>query len=247
MLMTARGSLAIAALAFHTVVVPLPALAQSDRVPSAIIPAPQSSPLITRKTAMVAGLLFGAAMLGDRGIREGAQEFRGNTTNSFATVGNTFGEWTVVVPALSAGYLAGVISGSNDLKRVMLHAGAAAALATGLSSSLKYTIGRTRPPFAGDPDQFRPFSGSNSFPSGHTATAFAIATAIADETDDGWSDYLLYGAATLTAVSRINDDRHWASDVLIGGLIGHLSAKWVTKQMGPVRVSPAGVTVNLQF
>jgi membrane-associated phospholipid phosphatase len=247
MLMIARGSFAIAALAFHTAVVPLPALAQADRVPSAIVPAPQSSPIITRRTAMVAGLLFGAALLGDRGIREGAQEFRGSTTNSFARVGNTFGEWTVVVPALSAGYLAGVISGSSDLKRVMFHAGAAAALATGVSSSLKYSIGRTRPPIAGDPDRFRPFSGSNSFPSGHTAVAFALATSIADETDDGWSDYLVYGAATLTAVSRINDDRHWASDVLVGGLIGHLSAKWVTKQMGPVRVSPVGVTVYLQF
>jgi membrane-associated phospholipid phosphatase len=148
---------------------------------------------------------------------------------------------------LSAGYLAGELAGTRDLKRVMLHAGAAAALATGISSSLKYTIGRSRPPVAGDPVQFRPFSGSNSFPSGHTAVAFAIATSIADETDDSWSDVALYGAATLTAMSRINDDRHWTSDVLIGGLIGHLSARWVSKQMGPVRVMPGAVTVNLEF
>ena len=196
---------------------------------------------------MVAGLLFGAALMGDRGLREGAQEFRGGTTNTMAKLGNTLGEWRYVVPALSAGYLAGEISGSSDLKRVMLHAGAAAALATGISSSLKYTIGRNRPPVAGDPAQFRPFSGSNSFPSGHTAVAFALATSIADETDDKWSDVALYGAATLTAMSRINDDRHWASDVIIGGLIGHLSGRWVSKQMGPVRVVPGAVTVNLEF
>jgi membrane-associated phospholipid phosphatase len=245
--MTARAPLAIAALAFHAALLPVAAVAQTEIVPSAVAPADHSSPLISRQTATVAGLLFGAALMGDRSFREEAQERRSNTTNSMAKLGNTLGEWSIVVPALGAGYLAGELAGSRDLKRVMLHAGAAAALATGISSSLKYTIGRTRPPVAGDPDQFRPFSGSNSFPSGHTAVAFAIATSIADETDDSWSDVALYGAATLTAMSRINDDRHWTSDVLIGGLIGHLSARWVSKQMGPVRVMPGAVTVNLEF
>jgi membrane-associated phospholipid phosphatase len=245
--MIARARPAIAALAFHAALLPVAAVAQTEIVPSAVAPADHSSPLISRQTAAVAGLLFGAALMGDRSFREEAQEHRGNTTNSMAKLGNTLGEWRIVVPALSAGYLAGELAGSRDLKRVMLHAGAAAALATGISSSLKYTIGRSRPPVAGDPDQFRPFSGSNSFPSGHTAVAFAIATSIADETDDSWSDVALYGAATLTAMSRINDDRHWTSDVLIGGLIGHLSARWVSKQMGPVRVMPGAVTVNLEF
>jgi hypothetical protein len=244
--MPARAPLAIAALALHAALLPVAAVAQTEIVPSAL-PADHSSPLISRKTAAVAGLLFGAALLGDRSFREEAQEHRGSATNSVARLSNSLGDWRVMVPALSAGYLAGELSGSRDLKRVMLHAGAAAALATGISSSLKYTIGRTRPSFAGDPDQFRPFSGANSFPSGHTAVAFAIATSIAEETDDGWSDVALYSAATLTAMARVNDDRHWTSDVLLGALIGHLSAKWVSKQMGPVRVVPGAVTVNLEF
>jgi membrane-associated phospholipid phosphatase len=245
--MTARGSLAIAALALHATLLPLPAAAQTNLVPSAVAPAGHSSPLLSQRTAAVAGLLFAGALLGDRGFREEAQEHRGATSNSVAKVANSLGEWRFVIPALSAGYLAGELAGSRDLKRVILHAGAAAALATGVTSSLKYTIGRTRPAVAGDPDQFRPFSGANSFPSGHTAVAFAIATSIADETDDSWSDVALYGAATLTAMARVNDDRHWTSDVLIGALIGHLSARWVSKQMGPVRVAPGAVTVNLQF
>ena len=245
--MTARGSFAIAALAFHATLLPLPALAQTDHVPSAVAPLTTSHPLLSRHTAAVAGLLFAGAMLGDGEFREEAQEARSGTSNSIASVGNTFGDWRLLVPALGAGYLAGEIAGSDPIKGTILRAGAAVALATGINSGLKYSIGRKRPDVAGTNLEFRPFSGSNSFPSGHTAAAFAIATAIADQTTDGWSDYLLYGAAGLTAISRINDNRHWTSDVLIGGLIGHLSAKWIGRQMGPVRIAPTGVTVNLQF
>jgi len=245
--MTARGSLAIAALAFHATLLPLTALAQTDYVPSAVAPVSTSHPLISRHAVAVTGLLFAGAMLGDGEFREETQEARSRTSNSIASVGNTFGDWRMIAPALGAGYLAGEIAGSNAIKGTILRAGAAVALATGISSGLKYTIGRNRPDVAGSNLEFRPFSGSNSFPSGHTAAAFAIATTIADQTTDGWSDYLLYGAAGLTAISRINDNRHWTSDVLIGGLLGHLSAKWIGRQMGPVHVAPTGVTVSLQF
>ena len=245
--MTARGRLAIAALALQATILPLPALAQTDFVPSAVGPVQPSSPLISRQAVTVAGLLVAGALMGDHEFREASQGRRGGFSNSVAGVGNSFGDWRILVPALSAGYLAGEIAGSGEMKGTILRAGAAAALATGISSGLKYTIGRNRPDIAGTNIEFRPFSGSNSFPSGHTAAAFAIATAVADQTTDGWSDYVLYGAATVTALSRINDNRHWTSDVLIGGLIGHFSAKFITRQMGPVRLAPTGVTVNLQF
>jgi membrane-associated phospholipid phosphatase len=160
-------------------------------------------------------------------------------------LGNTFGDWRFIVPAITAGYVAGDIAGSSAVKRTAVQA--AAALATALAGGLKYTVGRARPYAVGGSFDFRPFSGASSFPSGHTAVAFALATAVADQTRDGWSDYVLDGAATLTALSRINDNRHWTSDVLVGGLVGHFSARWVTRRMGPLRVTPAGLSVYLRF
>jgi membrane-associated phospholipid phosphatase len=245
--MTARGSLAIAALAFQATLLPLPALAQTDYVPSAAALGPTSGPLISRQTAAIAGLLFAGALMGDREFREESQEHRDATSNSVASVGNTFGDFKMLIPVISAGYLAGQIAGSREIKGTALRAGAAVALATGITTGLKYSFGRSRPDAAGTSIQFRPFSGSASFPSGHTAAAFALATAIADQTHDGWSDYVLYGAATVTALSRINNNRHWASDVLVGGLIGHFSARWIGRKMGPVQVAPTGVSVHLQF
>lgn len=195
----------------------------------------------------MAGLLFAGGLLVDQEFREEFQYRRSAATDRVAAVGNTFGEWQLIVPGLTVGYLAGEIAGSRELKGTMIRAGVAVLLSTGLVSGLKYSIGRARPESSGDHLRFRPFSGANSFPSGHTAAAFAVATAVADQTRDGWSDYVLYGAATVTALARVNDNRHWASDVIIGGLIGHLSGRWVSGRLGPVRVAPTAVQANFQF
>jgi len=74
----------------------------------------------------------------------------------------------------------------------------------------------------------RSISSFDSFPSGHTATAFSLATVFATE----YKDYpavpvICYGMASLIGVSRIFRDTHWLSDVFVGGLIGYLSAKIV--------------------
>src|SRR5215210_7861426 len=119
-------------------------------------------------------------------------------------------------------------------------------MASGVSIVLKYTVGRTRPTH-GDSDDFQPFGGGTSFPSGHTTLAFAVATAIADESQNGWVDAAVYGAATLTAYARVNDDRHWASDVLAGALVGHLTARWLSRGQASLRLAPQSVGLSFGF
>ena len=55
--MTARGRIAIAALAFHATLLPLPAEAQQDYVPSAVAPVPNGVSLLGRFLALVAMLV----------------------------------------------------------------------------------------------------------------------------------------------------------------------------------------------
>jgi membrane-associated phospholipid phosphatase len=104
----------------------------------------------------------------------------------------------------------------------MLYAGA-------ISYGLKYAFGRSRPYDEAGPGQFRPFSGRTSFPSGHTTTAFAVLTP--------WVLYYphpvtygLFGVATGTAMARLARDKHWLSDVVAGGMLGYLTAYWLTRQ-----------------
>lgn len=84
-------------------------------------------------------------------------------------------------------------------------------------------------------------SNNDSFPSGHTANAFFGATVLAEEYKDQSIIYPIagYTVATATGVFRILNNRHWASDVLVGAGIGILSAKaayvvypWLKEKIG---------------
>lgn len=76
---------------------------------------------------------------------------------------------------------------------------------------IKYVVNRTRP-----------YGGDHSFPSGHTATSFMTATMLYKEY--GWrSPWFSIGGYTLaavTGVSRIMNNAHWMSDVVVGAAIG---------------------------
>ncbi|MDF2382862.1 phosphatase PAP2 family protein [Nostoc ellipsosporum NOK] len=67
----------------------------------------------------------------------------------------------------------------------------------------------------------------NSFPSGHTAQAFAAATFLAQEYKDRlpWMPYAAYGMASSVGLLRMANNRHYVSDVLVGAGIGILSMK----------------------
>jgi len=76
--------------------------------------------------------------------------------------------------------------------------------------------------------QLRPDESSyNSFPSGHTAQAFAAATFLSEEYKDRfhWMPYAAYGLASAVGGLRMANNRHYISDVLLGAGIGILSTK----------------------
>jgi hypothetical protein len=70
-------------------------------------------------------------------------------------------------------------------------------------------------------------SSYSSFPSGHTAQAFAAATFLSEEYKYKfkWMPYVSYGIATSVGVLRMANNKHYISDVLVGAGIGILSMK----------------------
>ena len=78
-----------------------------------------------------------------------------------------------------------------------------------------------------------------SFPSGHTTAIFAVASSIAySYRDKPWVSLLAYSAAGLTGISRIHDDKHWASDVFMGAALGWAVGRFVSKH-NEWKISPA--------
>ncbi len=86
-----------------------------------------------------------------------------------------------------------------------------------LVNGIKYTAKRARP------DSYA----RNSFPSGHTATAFMGAELVRIEYKNSspWYGVGAYVIATGVACMRLYNERHWTSDVLAGAGIGILSAR----------------------
>jgi membrane-associated phospholipid phosphatase len=68
----------------------------------------------------------------------------------------------------------------------------------------------------------------DAFPSGHTATAFSIATVFASQYNDTRAIPILsFSVASLVGISRLTEHEHWSSDVFVGALIGYLCGKQV--------------------
>lgn len=151
-----------------------------------------------------------------------------STGDDIARVTEYFGEAAVVVPVTGGLILAGLIAKKPGVLHAGYRVGASVLVAGVVTQAFKYSLGRLRPYDTNDQWDFEPFSGANSMWSGHTATAFAFATALSQEIDRTWATVGLYTLATGTAWSRVYDNQHWVSDVVIGAAVGVASAKLAT-------------------
>ena len=109
----------------------------------------------------------------------------------------------------------------QPLLKDAIYIGTSVIEAVGLTYGLKYTIDRQRP-FVKYPNKIRPIEpeDSPSFPSGHTAAAFSLATSLSI-TYPKW--YVIAPSAAWACgvgFARINQGVHYPSDVLTGAAIG---------------------------
>jgi membrane-associated phospholipid phosphatase len=71
-----------------------------------------------------------------------------------------------------------------------------------------------------------PFKGS-SFPSGHSAGAFSVATVVASRyRNHRWLPWAVYGLATAVSLSRITASAHFPSDVFLGAALGYTITRY---------------------
>lgn len=109
------------------------------------------------------------------------------------------------------------VEGRNDWGKMLVSDAFSVAIMAGVVNAVKSTSYVMRPDA----------SSRNSFPSGHTATAFMTATMLSKEYGhlSPWVSVGAYAAATTTGLTRMANNRHWLSDVMTGAGIGILSVE----------------------
>ena len=147
-------------------------------------------------------------------------------------------KWSRRVSQLGAAYtLAGITGGSyllgrmkgNDHLRETGWLGLQALAHTQIVVfAIKQATNRERPPSHDNHGSF--WKGGDSFPSGHSAASFAVATVFAY----GYKDHIAvpitaYTLASAVAASRLSAQRHWVSDIFVGGSMGFLLGRYVYK------------------
>ncbi len=227
----------------------------------------------TRDLLPIAGLaaLTGFLIANDEAISRSFRDYRDDHAwvrgaSPVITSMGSYGAWGTAAIFLGVGLLA------RDERATETAVLASSAMLQGaiLVTFLKGMFGRQRPEYADGVDHWSGPAGFfkmyqagqmekyDSFPSGHAITAFSLATVVAMEYKDTvWVPILSYTVATGVGLSRVTLGKHWLSDVLVGGVIGHVigrlvvrnhrSRYHVTPSVGLVHGSPSfALTVSSQ-
>ncbi|GFO64699.1 phosphatase PAP2 family protein [Geomonas paludis] len=198
-------------------------------------------------TVVTAGV-FGLTYLFDEKIRD---EFAGShhgVMRGITDAGNAVSNPLLHLGVAAAFYGAGAVTDRTSIMQLGEEMGEALLLADGATFVLKGVIGRGRPYQVDSSTSYRPLQfkdGYDSLPSMHTASSFALAHVVADKTESFYGKAACYAAATLAGFSRVYQNKHWASDVVLGAAIGELAGAAVTRyrnaSAGSVTVAPMSI------
>jgi len=174
------------------------------------------------------------------------------------------GDWGLDCGVAGVFFLGGVLARDRRARDTGLMAWETL-LHTGLLVQVaKHLSGRQRPSVTGGSDHWHGpaaffkryqgyFSNYDSFFSGHTISAWGLATVIAENyRHRSWVPPLCYGLATLAGLSRLTEDAHWLSDVFLGAVIGYAVGKMVVRnqrrrlQITP-SLTPAGAGLSISY
>ena len=148
---------------------------------------------------------------------------RTDFTDGAATLGRLYGElW--LGAGLGAGLYAVGLAAADEHTRVTGRIVIESLAFSGVVTlALKSLAGRSRPFTEDGAHTFAPVQIADertAFPSGHATVAFAVSAVLSERVGNPWIGAGLYALASLTALSRVYHDKHWVSDVVLGGAIG---------------------------
>jgi membrane-associated phospholipid phosphatase len=152
------------------------------------------------------------------------RRFRGSdSADAVFRPGKWLGNTGVVLGVATATYVVGRSRNHPKVRHLGMDLIEATILSEGMSRAIKLAVRRDRP----IPEPGQPQSSGFSFPSGHATLTFAAATVLQQHLGykTGVPVYLI---ASYVAMSRLHDNRHYASDVVFGAATGIIIGRSVT-------------------
>lgn len=214
----------------------------------------QAQEIVSGREAAAGAAVLAGALLLDRAFDGAVRDGGGGSLEPLSDALNYGGRPQYAAALLAGTWAAGELAGRGEVADAALHVGAALAAGGVMNGALKYGVGRERPSETDDPHHFRPFADQNrwqSFPSGHTVVAFSLASAVSEEARRPWVTALAYGGAAAVAWSRVYEDKHWASDVTAGAIIGIVAGRGTVRLLhhggepATVALAPGGITIRI--
>lgn len=179
---------------------------------------PRYKPSVAGVVVPGAMMAYGFLALGNNALKDLNGSTKGELQEDHPTFANHIDNYLQYAPAVAVyGLNAAGIHGQHNLRdRSMLY-GMSMLMMSGTVFVTKKLTHEERP------DQ----SNYYSFPSGHTASAFAAAEFMRQEYKEvsPWYAYAGYAMATATGALRLYNNKHWLSDVIAGAGFGILSTK----------------------
>ncbi|RPI18837.1 MAG: phosphatase PAP2 family protein, partial [Acidobacteria bacterium] len=142
-------------------------------------------------------------------------------SSTFGKIGAVVGGPAVVLPTVTGLLIGGHYSDNVRFRVFTYNLAQATAINESIVQGLKIAVGRTRPDG----------SDNRSFPSGHAATSFMIATVV-HRSYGRTAGIFGYSTATFISFSRLRDNKHWASDLAAGATLGYIVGSSVTRRNG---------------
>lgn len=223
------------------------AAGRSPAAPAEVVPRPaseDSARVLRWSDGVIAVGGLSALMLLDHPVQRYAVQNSGAGADNVASVVRHFGQADVILPVTAGIVATGLLLHRPEVTRAGGRVALSLFLAAGATEGAKLAFGRPRPEQSLDADGYAPLSGQVSMPSGHTAMAFAFATALSDEIHRPLATVGLYGLATAVGWSRINDNQHWLSDVATGALLGFTCAKLANGRWRIFNLRPPSIFVT---
>ena len=183
--------------------------------------------LITMGAAGIVGLTYSF----DKQIQEKLAARSNRSLKKATDIGSVIGDPYIHMGCAALVYGGAILADSAKWKETGEMMGEALILADATTFIIKESSGRGRPVATSSKNDFKPFSfrkDYDSLPSMHTSSSFALASVLAATSESLALKAAYYGAAAFVGFSRVYQNKHWASDVLLGAITGELCGRVVT-------------------